>query len=235
MGGWLTLVVLAVLAGFALIGYQKGMIKMVVSVFSVVITFVLVMTFQPRLSEMLCETSVYDSLYQQTYEKVYEKINEERMEGNIDSTNTVESLVEALNLPESMNSFISRNLAEEGLTTYLDDAADKIIEKIAVQLTTAILNLLVFIVSYIVILAAVKLLMAVINLISYLPVIHGMNKLAGLAIGLLEGLCVVWLLFLLITVFGSAEFNTTVFMQIQNNALLAFLYEHNVIMNFILK
>jgi uncharacterized membrane protein required for colicin V production len=62
-----------------------------------------------------------------------------------------------------------------------------------------------------------------------LPGLNAVNKAAGLIFGLAEGIIIVWAACGIITVFAATEFGSTVISQIQENAILKYFYEHNLI------
>lgn len=238
---FLLIVVLAILVGLAFMGYRKGFIKMVVSMLSVVITFVLVVALQPKISGMLREMDLYEELRRDTTTAIHDKIYEELEHSNLweqvdDFENFMDELLERLKIPQEMQGFVKRGIEKINLKeTTMENAADALAAQIGQKLADLVVDCGVFAISYIVILTVVKILFGVLNIISLLPLIHGANKLAGLALGFAEGLCIVWVFFLLATTFGGAKLNETLFPQIQSNPFLLLLYENNLLMKFLMK
>ena len=67
------------------------------------------------------------------------------------------------------------------------------------------------------------------DLITKLPVLKSINRLGGLIIGLMEGVLVVWLLFLLIVLCQNSELGKEMMTSIQQQPILKFLYDYNMI------
>jgi len=92
-------------------------------------------------------------------------------------------------------------------------------------LTRIVLILLIFgIVTW-----AFKWLLKVLHILTKLPIIHGLNKLLGLVIGLLEGFLLVWLLLYIIQIRQGILFGFDIEALIDQNEFLQFLYLNNLV------
>lgn len=99
-------------------------------------------------------------------------------------------------------------------------------------LTKHISNMLIAIILFIVLLIVVqiaRLVIASLKFITKMPIIHGVNKLAGLAIGLAEGVLIVWIGFILFERFNFGGYGVQMLQQIEANAFLTLLYQKNYI------
>lgn len=65
------------------------------------------------------------------------------------------------------------------------------------------------------------------KIISKLPVVHGVDRLLGGVIGVMETVIVVWVLFFLIMQFGLGVIGQQIVLFAQENEALTWLYEHN--------
>lgn len=70
-------------------------------------------------------------------------------------------------------------------------------------------------------------------LIARLPVLSSLNRLAGAGVGALKGLIIVWLLFMVMTIFMDKEIAARGLKQIGENPILAALYDNNLIVKLI--
>ena len=66
-----------------------------------------------------------------------------------------------------------------------------------------------------------------------LPVLHGINKLAGLLLGLAEGVFAVWVLFFVITVCYTTEWGGKLLVMIAENDILCWIYRSNLLFVFL--
>ena len=67
------------------------------------------------------------------------------------------------------------------------------------------------------------------GLAAKLPVLHGINKLAGLVFGFGEGLLVVWIFFFVVTVFSPTNWGGEMFAMISDSRILTWLYRENIL------
>lgn len=68
------------------------------------------------------------------------------------------------------------------------------------------------------------------NLVSKLPLLGGVNKLAGIAAGAAEGVIIVWILFLILTTFNFWGLGEYITASIKGDQILGFLFYNKYIM-----
>lgn len=76
---------------------------------------------------------------------------------------------------------------------------------------------------------AFKWIIGVLNLLTKLPLVHGLNKLLGFLLGIAEGFLTVWLILYLARVNEGTLFGLNLFASIESEPFLYFLYKHNLI------
>ena len=76
---------------------------------------------------------------------------------------------------------------------------------------------------------AFKWLIGMLQLLTKLPLVHGINKLSGLLLGIIEGFLAVWLILYLIQVNEGSFLGMDAAASIQGSTFLNFLYLHNLI------
>lgn len=217
----LTIIILLVIIVFGLIGHARGFVRMLLSVFSLALTLFLATVISPTISEALQKTNLYDSVYDSTYEYVNDKI----IQTAADST---EGLLDELQLPKTLKDYI-------GSSQIIASTQQDIAREVASRITNVIFDVLVFLVTFLAAMVAVKLIFAAINIVTYLPIIHGANQIAGLFVGIAEGLIFVWIFFIVLGLMGNSEFAIDMYAQINESPILSFLYNNNVIMNALFK
>lgn len=67
------------------------------------------------------------------------------------------------------------------------------------------------------------------KLVSKLPVIHSLDKLLGIVIGVLETVFLIWTVYTLLVTVDTGEIGKQIFTYVQNSRILSFLYEHNML------
>ena len=124
---------------------------------------------------------------------------------------------------ENNNSEIYQEL---GVTTFP--------EYVAAYVADTIINLVAFLITLLFVSILVKALMAAVDLISYLPVVHGLNRMAGGVLGIGFALLLVWIFMLVLTLFYATEFGTQCFAMIGESSFLTFLYTKNPLLGILL-
>lgn len=206
--------VVAVLALSGLYGYKRGFIKIVLSMVAMVVTFILAAVLTVPVSSVIKSvTPIYDTIES----SVRETVNENA----IDLTS-----MDKLGLPTQLEEKII-----EGASETVDNVTDYIVTSISDMLLKALTFIILIIVIYII----VRIVIAILDLISKLPIINGINKSGGLVIGLVQGLLLIWIACLVVTAFGDTEWAKEVFAQINANQLLTFIYNNNPIIYAVTK
>ncbi|MCR4758844.1 MAG: CvpA family protein [Oscillospiraceae bacterium] len=90
-------------------------------------------------------------------------------------------------------------------------------------------KLLAFIVLFGILFVLIRTVLGFMDLASRLPILHGLNQLAGAAAGCLEGLLLVWVLYLLAMVTSSQPFCQKVLGQVVQSPFLTAVVRHNPI------
>lgn len=222
---WFLIFVLVVIAVFTIAGIVKGMVKIVLSLLSIVVTLVLVFMMTPILTSLVKNnTTLYNTLYESVESKIH-------IESVINIDKQAEA-IEQLNIPDVIKDKILEN---NTLESYAQMGVNSFNAYIVTSLTDIIFSGLIFAVSFLISFIVVKIVFKLLELISKLPGINQVNKLAGGVIGFAEGVLVVWIIMAVITVFGNTEFGIMIFEQINSNELLTFIYNSNLVTKYIIK
>ena len=71
------------------------------------------------------------------------------------------------------------------------------------------------------------------GIVSHLPIIHGLNKTAGLLLGFAEGVVLVWIFFVVITVCASTSVGGQLLKMTAQSSILSWLYRNNLLLNWL--
>ena len=93
-----------------------------------------------------------------------------------------------------------------------------------------VLNILAFLVTLLVSWIVIRLLFGALSVFTSLPIIGGVNRLLGLAAGFVQGVLIVWVLFLIISLFASTPAGKTLMDEIYRTPVLEMLYNTNFLM-----
>jgi len=228
---YVLIVVIAILAIGAIIGLKKGFVDMLFGAVSMTIALILAIVIGPKLGTFVQENTGFTD---KVAAKVTQTLNLEELAIELPEP---DDFVANLNLPEVMKDKItSAEFTEKlDLDKVAEDASAKMAEVVAVFLAKMIITALCFVIVYIITLILLYLINKVLDVFAKLPLLKQANQLAGMALGLFQGILVIWLFFAVITVIGGTEFGQTTFGYINDSKLLSFIYTNNIPMNFITK
>ncbi len=234
MYNWLLIGVLVFLGFQVLNGYRKGFIRIALSMLALIATIVAVSVLSPYVSKFLNENTTIHSRIQ---EKAGDFITE-ALEGKIDESVAAESekrenqiqIISKLPLPESLKETLGENNNTE---IYHLLGVDSFGEYLSSYLAYMILNAIAFIATFVVVSFLISCIVFMADLLSKLPVINELNKLAGIFMGLLKGLIILWVLCLFVTAFVGTEIGRSLLDMIEDSVLLSFIYNNNYMLTIV--
>lgn len=225
MENWLSVIAGIYLLGMVLYGHYKGFIRLVVSMLAVILSLTIVRVALPTVTEFLKE----NTKIQQTISESMKKsvgIQGEETPGDIssDAPSVQRTIIEKLDLPQNMKSALIENNNSEmyqllGVQAFTDYVGNYLANKI--------LNSVGFVILFAVVYVAMKMIASWLNIIARLPIISGINKIAGALLGGIQGLVFLWLACILITAFSGTEWGLMLSRQIEASKWLSYLYNHN--------
>ena len=218
------IIVLLILIVSALYGRKAGLIKTVFSLFSMIAAILLTSFISPQVSKVLQEN---EAVMEYMSGKVEAVLPLEELGNKI--TDQL-SFVDSLPIPEAMKTSIIENNNSDA---YAEMAVDNFTTYITHAIANIVLNAIAFIVTFIVIIIILNIICSVLNIISKLPILNQINKTAGMLVGGVQGLIIIWVLGILVTVFSGSAFGQEVFGMINESAFLSFLYNNNLILRVI--
>ena len=221
---WMLILVIATLAFYSLKGRRKGFIKTVFTIFSTIIAILLTMWIIPYVSKVVQSN---DDLVNYVSKNITSKL----INDDIDSKKSDEiKYIEKLPLPSIIKNRLIENNTNDVYDALLTNNFQGYINR---MITLLILNFFVFLILCLIIKTALYIIGNVLNLISYLPIINGLNRIAGMLVGFLHGIIIVWIGFIVITVFSSSTIGSNLFRQINESRILSCIYNNNLILNFL--
>ena len=222
---WLFWVVVVFLGYHVIDGLRRGFIRKAVSAVSLVITLVLVTYLTPQITTFIQDhTSIH--------EKLSEKCSEILLNSNYNESLKTDQvlIIEDLELPENIKEMLLENNNTESYDLLQVSGFH---EYIGAYIANLIINALAYLLSFILIWTALQLLLMALDVVTKLPILRGLNQLAGGALGIVYGVALVWIAFLLVTVLCNGNLGRTFFELIKGNPFLLFLYNQNVIMKIV--
>lgn len=224
---WILIAVIGIIAVLAYLGLKKGFIKMVFSLVSTIAALLIAMLFSPVVAGMMKNNEAIVGFFDEKISAVVDFTSEEAEE---ETESKQESLIDSLPLPKTFKDSLLEN---NTLDNYVAMQAENFEQYVCRQITNVIINAIAFVVTLLLAIIALALLCRALNLLAKLPLLKQINAAAGLAAGAAEGLLLVWILFVVLTMFAGTEFGSEAMEMIAENPLLDFLYKNNMVSKFI--
>ena len=95
------------------------------------------------------------------------------------------------------------------------------------RLTGIAVNIISYVILLVLIYIVIRILLGLSRAINRMPIIGGVNKIAGAILGLAEGLLIIWCLGLIVMMISGTSFGMKAISVINDNAFLSFLYDKN--------
>ena len=222
---WLFWVVVAFIAFHIIDGLRRGFIRKVVSAVSLIVTLVLVTYLTPHVTTFIQDhTSLHENL-QQKCSEIF--LNEEY---NEDVKTDQVLMIENMELPENIKEMLLENNNTE---SYDILKVSGFHDYVGAYLANLIINALAYLLSFVIVWTAIRALLLAMDVVTKLPILHGINKLLGGALGTVYGVVLIWIAFLLVTILCNGDLGRQFFALISENPFLLFLYNQNVIMKIV--
>jgi len=224
----LTIIVLIIFLVFILNGYRKGFIRKFASMFFFIAASMLVYLATPHISSFLKN-------YTPVYKVIEDKCEQAFLtdDGNAEEeTSQLEQIkfIENLEIPEVLQKQLTSN---NNKSVYENLAVESFKNYIISYLATLILNIISYVVTFILVSVILRLAIKALDVMAKLPIIHGINQFLGLFLGLLQGVLVVWLIFLVITIFSSTSTGRQLLLMVSESPILTFIYDSNLLLKFL--
>lgn len=220
---WLSLAVGGFLLAMVLWGHYRGFLRMALTTIALVVSLIVVPVIRPYITDGIKENTAI----QQALGDMVRELVEERLDG-MDEADTIsgqESLIDDLALPSQIKEAL---LEHNQINIYESLGVDHFLDYVGKYLANMILDLVCTVILFIVVFIAIRILLKALNLIAKLPILSGMNQIAGALVGGVHGLLVLWIAALIVKACSDAAWAQLILTQIEESAWLHFLYRNNI-------
>lgn len=238
---WVLAAVLMILAVSAIIGYSKGILRIVYSMVAWIAVLVFVVWSMPYINHYLREnTLIYEKIEVHCEDTIRHSADDEiarvsREKGNELAEQAGDS--EALeNLGIGVPAPVIDSILEKA-----SGAAGELMEEsgiyaaIAAGLADFVLEGISFLLASVTAWIVIHIISQLLGIVSHIPIIKGTNRFLGMLVGALYGLLLVWLAFYVIALGSAGEMGQVIVSYIYDNSFLTILYENNLVLTLILK
>ena len=218
---WLSVVILAVIVLCIFQGIKRGMVRSAFSLISVILTLFFGALLNPYMSRFLTEnTPIYDTV-------------QEKCEGSItvvlENKEEQEQFISELPLPESMKKLLTENNNAESYQSLLAETFSEYLSHSIAKMAIGSISLIF---TFLLVSIFMNLLVGMLDGIFSLPVLSLLNRVGGAVLGVVQGVFLIWICFLIITLFWDAAWAQEATALIKENEITCFLYENNILLDF---
>lgn len=223
---WLVIVVLLVLIAYTAQGYRRGMLRVLYSLFGLIITILFVAWTTPYISKFIREnTQIYQHIEEKCEKRVREKTQQQISDKTQEDTNLLEEY--GITLPEVLEDTLLQKV-QEGSDAVLETTG--VYSAMAQRLAEFAVDGIAFFISLIICSILLHFIGRAIDIVSKIPVLKGINQILGLMAGLLQGLIMVWIFCYFITATQAFPFGQHLMTQVRSSQLLTILYDNNMVL-----
>ena len=154
---------------------------------------------------------------------------------------TAEQAIEGAEIPREMqtqaiqqadipNVFKSLLTVNNNSEIYQQLGVETFAQYVGSYLAKLIINIVAFLITFVLISIILRAIVFALDIVSSLPGVGIVNRLAGGVIGMVGAMVIVWTLYIIITLMYTTTVGKELFQMIQENQFLTMLYEYNPIM-----
>lgn len=204
------IIVIALILLGAFNGYKKGLVGILIGLIAVLLSLILAFALQIPVSSYLYNNTPIGEGLNNT---ITSGINE-AFENSKDTENKTEE--------QNFYTDIVKNITTEEQIAQMSE-----------NVTMFILKGASFIIVFIVVLVICYILRMVLNLVFDLPILHSINKIGGVAAGLIKSLLSIWIILALVSIVSPIQMFDGVVILIKNTTVTNFLYTNNILVNIL--
>lgn len=229
-------------------GYRRGFVRTIFSIAVVLVSVLCATIFGPMAGKWMIENKTtfgivqkqVDQIIGEQLEKNSKELNDMITDKNLEELlkddnqmtqqweqiiNQVGDWLEELPVPKKMEQELKKELdkLQEG------QWKEKSIKDMVVNsITESILQTVGYILVFVIVSLLMRILFDILMGMTRLPILHRVNKLAGLAAGFVQGICIIWIAGVCIYMISSTQAGQYVIDIIYSNRILTWIYENNI-------
>lgn len=220
---WLSVGTAVFLLAMVLYGHYRGFLRIAVSMVALITTLVIVRMGTPYMTNFLLQNTGIHAAVERGLLGIAGALDVAAEDVEMPAGQRL--LIEKLNLPDQMKEALIENNNHE---VYRLLGVDAFMDYIGAYLTNMVLNVVCSVVLFLLVYIGIRLVMRWLDLLAKLPILSGMNQIAGAVLGGVQGLLVIWILCLVVTLCSATAWGRAVLDQIEATPWLMFLYKNNI-------
>lgn len=226
------IVIIAIIALSAFMGYKKGLAGILVSIISLFLAIILGVLLQGSVADYLYnKTEVGKTIESSISTMINENIEnignvKEQVEDSNDEKNVEENEVKENDKKDYKENFLN-NFFDE------DELKNQVVQDSAKKLTFVILKGLAFIGIFILVFLICYIIRMILNIVFSLPILGTINKAGGIVLNVAKSVFMIWLVLALVSFVTFIPLFANVANMIDSSIITKFLFENNLIVNIL--
>lgn len=225
MEHWLAVGVGVFLLSMVLYGHYRGFLRLALTMTALILSLIVVRVATPYVTGVLTENTGIQRAIGQGL--LHMAGIEETASAEAETQLPVQQreAIERLRLPEQMKELLLENNNNE---IYHILGVDAFLDYLGAYLARMVLNLIGSVLLFIIVFLAIRLLIKWLDLVAKLPILSGINQIAGAILGGCQGLLVLWVAALAVRACSAMPWAQVVLAQVESSLWLSFLYYNNI-------
>ena len=199
--------------------YKKGLIYTILGFFSTVLAVILSKFLSPIVSTALKGSPVFDTIKEYVKTAIFQEMP-------VTSGVSSNSIIDNLNIPEFLKNALIEN---NNSSVYSKFNVSNIQDYTSEYITSFVINILAMIIVFILLMVLFKFLAKTLNIFSKLPIIRTANRLAGGALGVLQGVVIIWIGMAILTMLYGQPIFDSINESISESLIACKFYDSNII------
>ena len=209
--------------GNTLYWHKKGFLRLAVSVSFWLLTITIVNLLLPWTSAFISKhTNVEKTIKREILNGITTEYDEDMENDRLKQ----EEYIEKLKLPKQIKDVLNANNQKQ---TWQQLGADYFADYIGKSLSKIITTILSFILVFVFVWIILKIAVNLSDIVSKVPIIYGLNQIAGAVGGFIYAIFIVWMVFLFLGVSLSTSWGRDILAAIESSFFLNFLYNMNIL------
>lgn len=213
-----------IIAGNAVLGYRRGLVRVIFSLCSSIIALILVfILYKPVTNFIINKTNVSQKL-----ENVIEKNVKYLFEKNGVESDNVEDLKENDNMYKILGVFIGEELGDQ-----IQETKNSVINYVSTEISHKIVKTLTFFILFAVIRLLLYVFRSYMEMLASIPIVRIFNGTGGMLYGIIRGFFLIYAVFAILTIIMPIISETIIITSIQNAPIGSKMFNNNIILNWI--
>lgn len=210
------------LAVMAYMGSRKGLIKIVYSLAAVIAAMILSQCLSVPVTNFVEKNTQLHDMVRERMDIYVEKNVRDNLENTTEQIHT--NIEDSLNLPASVTDMLFDDYVQPESGFDIDDFCNYLSE----GLTSICMRAITTIILFFIIIGILRFVSTFFDVFARLPVINEINRLAGAAAGLVQGVIILWILCIIPMAMAGTPTGNIIIDAITGNAFLSFIYNTNI-------